>query len=226
MSDKQDPEYWSSIREGDFVSLTDYQSIAASGAGGKDYPVKQVRLVVIPDKESGNTVAEYRIHELTSEDKQVLYFVVVRVGAEFELRVYFLPQGFSIGTRDRLIDLGQTWFFLPPPDPDDFISSELEYAPYPDVPPVEENGAAEKRDFEPGGFGHPIYGYYRTEGEEVPVIIIEYSTPGEQVLNPLILILEERWILPDGTVPQEGGLVMPLLGCTILPDSVETYPGT
>lgn len=226
MTDKQDPRFWFSLHEGDFITLTDYQSIAAAGGGGKDYRVKGVRSVVIPDKETGKTVAEYRFHELATEDGRMLYFVVVRVENEFELRVYYVPRGFTVGTRDQLIDLGNTWFFLPPADPDDFISSDLEYAPYPDVPPVEENGVAEKREYEPAGFCNAIYGHYRLDREEVPVIIVEYLTTDDQALNPMILVLEERWVLPDGTVPEEGGLVIPLFGCAVLPDSVETYPGT
>lgn len=226
MIDKQDPRYWTSIKSGDFITLTDYQSIALAGGGGKDYRVKHVRPVEIRDAESKQIVAEYRLHELAAGEDALLYFAVVLAAGEFELRVYYLPEGFEVGTRDRLVDLGQTWFFLPPSDPDDFISSKLEYAPYPDLPPIEENGRSVKREYEPGGFGQPVYGTYRSGNLEVPVIIVEYTTQDKEALNPLILIFEERWILPDGTVPPEGGLVTPLLGCVVLADSVETYPGT
>lgn len=226
MVDKGDPRYWAAIKENDFVTLTDYQSIELAGSEGKDYRVKGIRRVIIPDKESGQSLAEYRFHELTSGDDRTLHLVLVRVNEDFELRIYYLPTGFIVGTRDQLIDQGHTWFFLPPPDPDDFVSSDLEYAPYPDVPPIEENGTMVEREFEPGGFGHPVYGSYEIEREEVPVIITEYATHDQQALNPLILILEERWILPDGTIPEAGGLVTPLMGCSVLPDSVETYPGS
>lgn len=223
MTDKQDAQYWRKIKAGDFVSLTDYQSMALGGSEGRDYQVRTVREVIIPDKESSSPLAEYRVHELAAGDDGLLYFVMVLVSKEFELRVYFLPKGFSTGTRDHLVDIGQTWFFLPPADPEDFISSELQYAPYPDIPPIEDNGNAVEREYGPGGFGQPIYGSYRDREEEVPVIITEYATEDEQALNPLILVLEERWILPDGTVPEEGGFVIPLIGCVVHPDSVETY---
>lgn len=226
MGDRQDPEYWYTIKEGDFLTLTDYQSIAQAGSGGKDYRVVSIRTVAIPDKDSAKDLAEYRFLELQTDENQMLYFVIVRVSGEFELRVYYLPKGFVAGTRDQLVDLGHTWFFLPPPNPEDFLSADLEYAPYPDLPPIEENGTQVQREYEPGGFGQPIYGSYRKGRDEVPVIIVEYSTGDEQALNPLILILEERWMLPDGTIPQEGGLVIPLFGCTVMPESVETYPGS
>lgn len=223
MTDKQEPKYWKGIKVGDFVSLTDFQSIAQAGSEGRDYRVRVVRDVAVPDKESGRTVAGYRFHELATGTDSLLYLVVVLVDREFELRVYFLPKGFSVGTRDHLIDIGQTWFFLPPPDPEDFISSDLEYAPYPDIPPIEEGESTVEREYGPSGFGQPVYGSFRDGNEEVPVIITEYATEDEQALNPLMLVLEERWILPDGTVPEEGGFVVPLIGCVVHPDSVETY---
>lgn len=223
MTDKQDPRYWRGVKVGDFVSLTDYQSIALAGSEGKDYRVRTVKEITISDKESGRSIAEYRFHELAAGTGGLLYFVMVLVEQEFELRIYFLPTGFSTGTRDHLVDIGQTWFFLPPPDPEDFVSSALEYAPFPDIPPIEEAGGAVEREYGPGGFGQPIYGSYREGNEEVPVIITEYATEDKQALNPLILVLEERWILPDGTIPEEGGFVVPLIGCVVHPDSVETY---
>lgn len=226
MIDKQDPRYWTSIKDGDFITLTDYQSIALAGEGGQDYRVKNLRPIEIPDADSGRVLAEYRIYELEAGEGALLFFAVVGAGDEFELRTYYLPRGFTAGTRDRLVDLGQTWFFLPPPDPEDFVSSQLEYAPYPDLPAIEENGVAVKREYEPGGFGRPAYGTYRIGSVEIPVIVVEYITQDTEALNPLILVLEERWILPDGSIPPEGGLVIPLLGCVVRPDSVETYPGT
>lgn len=223
MSDKQDPLYWKSIKAGDFVSLTDFQSIELAGREGKDYRVRTVREITIRNSESGQPLAEYRLLELAAGNDNLLYLAVVIVNSEFELRVYFLPKGFSVGTRDHLVDIGQTWFFLPPPNPEDFVSSDLEYAPYPDIPPIEENGKAVEREYGPGGFGEPIYGSYRDGRDEVPVIIVEYTTDDEEALNPLIIVLEERWILPDGTIPTEGGFILPLIGCVVHPDSVETY---
>ena len=64
---------------------------------------------------------------------------------------------------------------------------------------------------------------YRRGRDEVPVILTEYATE-EDVLNPLLLFLEERWIRPDGTVPPEGGYITPLVGCVIQSESAEVYP--
>lgn len=224
MASKNESRYWTSIKAGDYVTLSDLQSFAEAGAGGVDYSVREVRRVGIRDQDSDRVIAEYHLHELERADGPSSLLVVVKSAEDFELRVYFLPQGFMTGTRDQLIDAGQTWFFLPPPDPEDFISSDLEYAPYPDVPEMEEEGKSIKRDFQPFGFGKSIYGVYEHGREMIPVIITEYYTEDETVLNNLILILEERWIRPDGTVPEEGGLITPLLGCRIEPESAEVYP--
>jgi hypothetical protein len=224
VSSRQDASYWLSIKAGDYVNLTDYQSFAEGGSGGVDYRVRDVRRIGIRDQDTERVLAEYHLHELERENAGSLFFVVVRVEDEFELRAYFTPEGFLVGTRDDLIDHGHTWFFLPPPDPEDFISSDLEYAPFPDVPPIEENGKADRHEYSFSGFGHPVYGVYTRGRDEVPTILTEYATE-EEALNPLLLILEERWIRPDGSVPPEGGVVTPLLGCPIQPESAEIYPG-
>ncbi|HUX51451.1 MAG TPA: hypothetical protein VMW73_11675 [Spirochaetia bacterium] len=223
MSTRLDASYWTSVKAGDYISLTDYQSFEEGGAGGLDYNVKDVRRIGILDQDTERVIAEYHVHDLEREGKGRIYFVVVKVEAEFELRVYYVPQGFLTGTRDELIDHGHTWFFLPPADPEDFISSDLEYAPYPDVPPIDENGKISRREYSFAGFGHAVYGTYRRGKEEVPVILTEYLT-AEEAMNPLLLIIEEQWIRPDGSVPEEGGLITPLLGCVVQPESAEVYP--
>ena len=223
MATRDDVSYWTSIKSDDFMSLRDYQSLDTGGSGGVDYHVADVRRIGIHDRDGGHVIAEYHIYDLVSEGR-TLFFVVVKVEKEFELRTYFMPNGFISGTRDDLIDHGHTWFFLPPSDPEDFISSDLEYAPYPDVPPVNEDGKITRREFGPSGFGKPVYGTFRRSGEDVPVIIAEYKTEDEDALNPLLLILEERWVRPDGSIPEEGGLTTPLLGCVVQPEVVELYP--
>lgn len=223
MSDRSDASYWTSIKTGDYLNLNDYQSFAEGGTGGVDYRVRDVRRIGVRDRDTERVLAEYHLHDLEREGGTAACFAVVGSGEEFELRIYFVPAGFLVGTRDDLIDHGHTWFFLPPSNPDDFISSQLEYAPYPDVPPIEEEGKAARREFEIAGFGHSVFGSYRRGSDEVPVIVTEYAT-GEESLNPLLLILEERWMRPDGSIPEEGGFITPMLGCAIQPESAEVFP--
>ncbi|HET7838760.1 MAG TPA: hypothetical protein VFL04_03290, partial [Rectinemataceae bacterium] len=137
---KDELAHWTGIEAGDFLSLTDPQSFAEGGAAGLDYRVREVRRISVPEATGRGELASYHIHELEREGSGSLYLVLVAAAGQFELRLYFSPSGFASGTRDRLVDLGQTWLFLPPPDPEDFLSSELEDAPYPDIPPVPEAG--------------------------------------------------------------------------------------
>ena len=224
MADKEELEYWTSIRVGDFVSLNDYQSMEAGGAGGVNYRVQAVHHIAVRDRDMKEALMEYHLHELSSPERGRVSFVVADSGSEFELRVYFIPSGFMAGTRDELIDAGHTWFFLPPSNPDDFVSSSLEYAPYPDVPPIEENGKAVRREFAFAGFGRPVYGSYMQDDEEVPIIVTEYATEERPAMNPLMLLTEERWILPDGTIPPEGGYITPYLGCIVAAGDAEVFP--
>ena len=221
---KDEPGYWRSIKVGDFVSLADSQSFVRGGSAGLDYRVADVRRVILRNRERNKEVAEYLIYDLELSGKVTLYFVVFTAGEEIELRAYFRPAGFAAGTRDALIDIGQTWLFLPPPNPNDFISSDLEYAPYPDVPPIDEGSGPVVRTYSAAGFGKPAYGSYLRSKEEVAVIVAEYSCAEEGALNPLLLVLEERWIDSDGSVPAEGGYVTTLLGCRIDAGEADIYP--
>jgi hypothetical protein len=160
-------------------------------------------------------------------------------GEDFELRLYFIPSGLESGTRDDYIDRGDAWLFLPPPDPEDFISSELEYAPYPDVPPIEEKGEERKLVFSRVG---PGCLYAEASDTLAPAIIAEYSaeysaeyggaeyggaeTPeGERApANPLMLVLEEGWMREDGSEPEEGGYLTVMLGKVMRTSDLEHWP--
>lgn len=271
-ADKDDPAYWRSIAEGDWLSLSDSEAFAAAladpdsgGSTAVDYRVGQVRSFALVGRERptasgprrrgpalGDADApghgapwpgEYRFIELKREGEGPVYLAVVTgpgdgassgTGGEraLDLRAYFIPEGIGCGDRDELIDRGETWLFLPPPNPDDFISSELEYAPYPDLPEIEEpDGASGKRVsrkivFGPAGAGRSLYGEARDS--LAPVIITEYEAevpageaPPE---NPLLFVLEEGWMRADGSLPEEGGYITVMLGKRLSPEDVEHWP--
>ena len=129
-------------------------------------------------------MAGYRFIELRSEGAGSLYLALVEAKADpaFELRLYFIPEGMACGTRDELIDGGSTWLFLPPEDPEDFKTAELEYAPYPDVPEImEKDGASgealsRKLPFSSANSGTCLYGEAADTG--AAVIIAEYRRRG------------------------------------------------
>jgi hypothetical protein len=233
--EREELAYWTALKPGDYVSLSDWQSFAEAGSGGLDYKIRDIRRIAVRDAAGqgrgagggarGKSLAEYHVHELERSGSGSVYLVIVAGGLEFELRVYFAPAAFATGSRDQLVDLGQTWLFLPPPNPDDFISSELEFAPFPDIPALPEAGQELKRQYAMSGFGKAVYGSYEKDGAEIPVIVVEYSTDEEGALNPLVLVLEEGWMDGEGEVLDEGGLVTTLVGCPVERSSVEVFPG-
>jgi hypothetical protein len=232
-ADVNESAYWKAIKSGDFVNLRDAEAfesrLAAGGAGdgaGSDYTVGEIRSFVLRGPEGSLPLGEYRFIELLQEGAGPLYLSLVEAEGGFELRLYFIPEGLAGGTRDELIDRGDTWLFLPPPDPEDFKSSELEYAPYPDVPEIEVEGASRKLVFGPKGPGKSLYG--EASDTLAPVIITEYlaESPegGPEPANPLLLVLEEGWMRPDGSQPEEGGCLTILLGKTMRTSDIELFP--
>ena len=237
--DKSSPGCWRALKPGDFVTVSDTEAFEASLAGGErsgnsgglDYVVGDIRTFALLGPESKDelgaqaSLGEYRFIELQKEGSGPLYLTLVDLPEGFELRLYFIPAGLEPGTRDDFIDRGQTWLFLPPPNPDDFISSELEYAPFPDVPEIEEGGKSRKLLFSRVGSGS-LYG----EGRETrsSVIMAEYAAEApegeEEPADPLLLVLEEGWIKGDGTQPEEGGCLTVLLGKVMRTSDLDCYP--
>jgi hypothetical protein len=243
-ADVDESAYWKAIKSGDFISIRDAEAfesrLAAGGAGdgaGSDCTVGEIRSFALRGPEGSlplgpasqgdkASLGEYRFIELLQEGAGPLYLSLVEAEGGFELRLYFIPEGLAGGTRDELIDRGDTWLFLPPPDPEDFKSSELEYAPYPDVPEMEVEGASRKLVFGPKGPGKSLYG--EALDTDAPVIITEYLAEapegGPEPANPLLLVLEEGWMRPDGSQPEEGGCLTILLGKVMRTSDIELYP--
>jgi hypothetical protein len=234
--EENDPEFWKAIRSGDFVGIRDAEGFASrladgaeAGTQGQDYAVGEIRDFEILGPEGGGPgkrarLGLYRFIELRKEGSGPLYLVLVEGGEAFERRLYFIPEGLACGTRDELIDAGNAWLFLPPTDPEDFKSSELEYAPFPDVPEIEENGESRKLLFSPAGSGKSLYG--EAADTLAAVIITEYAAEEEEnpPANPLLLVLEEGWIRSDGSQPEEGGYVTILLGKVLRAGDIEHFP--
>lgn len=190
-----------------------------------DCKVREVRDICLRDAVGGHVLASYRFHELELEGRASLHFLVLSSGGDFELRAYYAPADWIRGSRDQLIDAGQTWLFLPPPDPEDFISSDLELAPFPDLPPLPDGAGPRKMVFAISGFGRTVFGSYEREGRQVPVMLTEYAAEEADAMNPHLLVLEEAWMDKEGKAAPEGGLVTAMLGCALDPSSVEIYPG-
>lgn len=243
-----DAAYWKAVKSGDFIGIRDAEDFSArlaapaSAGAGADYTVGEIRSFALRGREAaaarrgagssrGAALGEYRFLELLKDGEGPLYLALAEpeAGAEGELekRLYFIPTGLACGSRDELIDGGDTWLFLSPPDPEDFKSCDLEYAPYPDVPEIEEEGlGSRKLLFAPAGPGKSLYGEASDTG--AAVIITEWvaeAPEGAPVpANPLLLALEEGWILPDGSVAEEGGYITVMLGKVLRAGELEHFP--
>lgn len=227
-----------------------FDEILASGAEGSalDYRVGEVRAFELrgradfaagPRRPFGSahaarssSLGEYRFIELARDGAQgssgPLYLAAIDIPGKgdgedgFELRLYFAPAGLEGGTRDDFIDRGDSWLFLPPPNPEDFISSDLEYAPFPDVPEIEAEGRSEKYLFSRVG---PSVLYGEALDTKAPVIIAEYEAAASPQApdNPLLLVLEEGWMRLDGSMPEEGGYLTLMLGKVVRPGDLELW---
>jgi hypothetical protein len=246
--DRASPAYWKAVKTGDFVALRDLEAfdsrLAAPPAGapasgapaddgsGPDYRVGEVRRFALRGREAaggrgGAAAAQGELTFLELGGGAPLYLCLVEEDSSaFELRLYFTPQGLLCGTRDELIDSGQAWLFLPPPDPEDFKSCDLEYAPYPDLPEIVEGGRARKLLFAPAGPGTSLYGEAVDTGAAVIITqwLAEAEAGGAEPANPLLLVLEEGWMRPDGSLPEEGGYLSIMLGKVLMPGDIEHYP--
>ena len=219
------PEPWLALKKGDWLTFRDEGHFVAGGAGGMDYLVGARREIEARDRDSGLRLAAWTLYDLQAEGRGDCRFAVFHSGEEFELRFYFATSFFARGTRDNLVDRAQTWFFLPPPDPEDFVSSALEWAPWPDLPPFDAGDGREvKRTWGPAGFGQTVYGFMDDdEGEDLPVQLVEYATEDDSP-NSLLLLVEERWMRPDGAVPPEGGFVSLFAGRRIAETDITHLP--
>ncbi len=222
--DRFETEYWRNLAEGAYLTLRDFQSLEAYGNDGATYTIGEHKVVEIAGAEGDSVYATYHIYEAIEDGEEIIcYFVVVDLGETFELRFYFVPDGYAVGSREEIIDNGMTWLFLPPENPDDFVAADLELAEYPGTPAVEEMGEIKTPEFRMKG--KPVYAKYEAtiENEDriVPVMLTEYET-GDQTQNPLLLVFEEAWMDQAGQVCEEGGFVTAMLGCTVGPDEVET----
>jgi|GEM_PF-2645644 len=249
--DPSDPSCWRALKRGDIVGVSDEEAFAAAVAdegnsgGSIEYAVGEIRSFDLVGKEplpggagnrrerpaprAGAGIGTITFAELFpgaapapgegGSGRGPLYLAIADLPERFELRLLFIPSGLEGGSRDEWIDRGDSWLFLPPPDPEDFLSKDLEYAPYPDVPPID----GRKLLFARSGPGL-LYAEARDTG--APTIFAEYEAEGAgaPVANPLLVVVEEGWMLRDGNEPEEGGFVTAVLGRRLKPEELELWP--
>ena len=222
------PEFWRRLPTGSSVALRDFQALQEADlagtvtAGGINYEVTGKRHYKFRSS-GGGVLAEYLLFDIA--DAETTYVLAaVLTGEHVELRVYYRPDGFQPGTRASLIDHGFAWLFLEPNNPESFIPYDLEFAPHPDVPPVQDGGEEKQLDFR-AVYNGPLYGDYHDERArmQVPALVMEYRTE-QPASNPFMLVLEEGGLDADGEPVPDGGFVTLLLGSPIDLTQMDIFP--
>ena len=222
------PEFWRRLPTGSSVALRDFQALEEAdmagtvSGGGLNYEVTGKRLYQFRSA-GGSVLTEYLLFDI-SDAETTYVLAALLTGEQVEFRVYYRPDGFQPGTRATLIDHGFAWLFLEPPNPDSFVPYDLEFAPHPDVPPVHDGGVEKQLEFH-AMHGGPLYGDYYDERDrlQVPVLVMEYRTE-QPASNPLLMVLEEGGLDPDGEPVPDGGFVTLLLGSPIDLTQMDIYP--
>ena len=216
-------DYWRKLNVGSFVVLRDFQALEEySSSDGINYEIigKQVYSFF-----SGNNeiFAEYLMFDL-ADTKKNYKLVTIITGSFIEFRIYFQPDGFEPGSRTTLLSQGFEWLFIEPTDSNSFIPAELDYAQYPNVPPINDGYETRTLSFSMSSQG-PLWGEYHnpSNGKKLPVNLIEYISE-ESAPNPLMIMLEEGGIDLNGNRIAEGGYITLFLGCTIDLSQMDIYP--
>ena len=222
------PEFWRRLAVGSSIALRDFQALEEAdlqgGGDGLNYAVSGKRRYTFHDA-GGGVIAEYLMFDLTAGDTAYVLAAVCAAtsGTPVELRVYYRPHGFEPGTRAAVLEQGHEWLFMEPPNPDSYVPYELEFARVPDVPPIQDGGEEKELVFDAVG-GGPLYGEHHDERarRKVPALVMEYRTR-QPASNPLLLVLEEGGLDPDGEPVPDGGFVTLLLGSVIDPSQLDVY---
>ena len=206
----------------DFQALEDAH-VAGDGVNYEVVGRRLYRFFAAGGGDHHRVIGEYVLFDI--EAAQHTHHLVAVLGAADghpELRVYYRPDGFEPGNRAAVLDAGFAWLFAEPANVDDFVPYELEFAPHPDVPPIDDGGEERQLDFAASG-GGPRYGEVEEPGgHRVPVIAVEYQAK-QAASNPLMLVLEEGGLDGEGDPVRDGGFVSLFLGSPIDLTQMDVY---
>lgn len=181
--DKEKLSHWDSVKLNDIIQLKDEQTISylmeqghENLTHGADFTVKRKRKI---NSQDGN--AEWLVIDIEFADF-LWYLVAKSNGSDFDLYIYYAPDGFVDGDRNDIINnsdwLMEVWE----------EGTELK-----DLPFASEIQQDENIIFKTNG---PGYGTCIEDGEKSFATVVEYSTDAEEE-NPLMMALEfnqiEEW---------------------------------
>lgn len=182
VTDKEKLSHWETVKLNDIIQLKDEQTISylmeqghENLMHGADFTVKRKRKI---NSQDGS--AEWLILDIEFAD--FLWNLVAKSnGSDFDLYVYYAPDGFVDGDRNDVIDnadwLMEVWE----------EGTELK-----DLPFASEIQQGEDIIFKTSG---PVYGTCIEGGEKSFATVVEYATDADEE-NPLMMALEFNQIEP------------------------------
>ena len=132
MIDRDRVRSWLRVKPGDFVTLKDAETLsllldAGKGVAGVDLQVKSAWAISQIKGPIRWRVCELEPAQLA--DGEATWFLVVKaVDDEFDVKVMFVPDDFTPGHRQDLLESGSQWVFEAPADESNFSVDELEFA--------------------------------------------------------------------------------------------------
>ncbi len=129
-ANKEKMSYWENANIGDLIQLSDEQTISFlmdNGCEnldhGADFEIKRKRVITAQDGP-----ARWLLLDISLKD--FLWYVVVKsTGAEVDVKVCYIPDNFTEGNRQDLLDNDLHWIFGEPEDEENFDVAKLAFSP-------------------------------------------------------------------------------------------------
>lgn len=184
VSNKESLSHWESAKKGDLIQLKDEQTLSylmeqkvEHISHGADFTIKRRRRITANE---GRTVWLL----LDIELEEFLWCLVVKSnGPDFDLFVYYTPDGFIDGDRNDIIN-NSDWLMEVWED-----GTELKNLPF-----AKEVKQGEDIIFKTSG---PQYGTCVEDNDKSFATVVEYSTDADGEENPLLMVVEfnqlEEW---------------------------------
>jgi len=191
---KEKLSHWESAKVDDIIQLKDEQTIGflmeeghENLTHGADFTIKRIRKI-----EAQEGKAEWLILNMEFADFQ-WYFIAKSNGADFDMFIYYVPDGFEDGDRQDITDKAD-WLMEVWED-----GTELK-----DVSFAKEIQQGEATLFKTDG---AVYGMCREDGDKSFASVVEYSTDDPEEENPLMLAIEfnelEAWSEREESVEED-----------------------
>lgn len=184
VSNKESLSHWDSAKIGDIIQLKDEQTLSylmeskvENITHGADFTIKRRRRITANEGRAVWLLLDIELQEF-------LWCLVVKSnGPDFDLFVYYTPDGFIDGDRNDIID-NSDWLMEVWED-----GTELK-----DLPFAKEVKQGEDIIFKTSG---PQYGTCVEDNDKSFATVVEYSTDAAGEENPLLMVVEfnqlEEW---------------------------------